>query len=161
KESDMAHAHIAPHAFKVAANFPVLTRLKESKKVDVLKKVRLYNGESGEGFSLVDVNSLNHDFSDEVIDGIDSRYVINLISSDIIRKHIPSINALDVLRYLKDGLDQHPSISKEDKEKYMNYISVARKEYDDIAKREVQKAFVYSYEESARTLMDNYLDNVE
>src|SRR5699024_1771557 len=61
----------------------------------------------------------------------------------------------------KDGHDQLHSISKEDKEKYMNYISVARKEYDDIAKREVQKAFVYSYEESARTLMDNYLDNVE
>jgi len=25
----------------------------------------------------------------------------------------------------------------------------------------VQKAFVYSYEESAKTLLDNYLDNVE
>ena len=25
----------------------------------------------------------------------------------------------------------------------------------------MQKAFVYSYEESAKTLMDNYLDNVE
>ena len=39
----------------------------------------------------------------------------------------------------------------------MNYISFARKEYDEIAKNEVQKAFVYSYEESAKTLMDNYL----
>src|SRR5690625_8045737 len=43
----------------------------------------------------------------------------------------------------------------------MNYIAVARKEYDEIAKKEVQKAFDYSYEESAVTLMDNYLDNVE
>ena len=39
----------------------------------------------------------------------------------------------------------------------MNYIAIARKEYDEIAKKEVQKAFVYSYEESAITLMDNYL----
>src|SRR5690625_5123978 len=139
KESDMAHAHIAPHALKVAAIFTVLTRLKESKKVDLLKKMRLYNGESVEGFSPVDVNSLKNEFSDEGMDGIDPRYVINRISSAISRKDIPSINALDVLRSLKDGLDQHPSISKEDKEKYMNYISVARKEYDDIAKREVQK----------------------
>ncbi len=30
-----------------------------------------------------------------------------------------------------------------------------------LLKKEVQKAFVYSYEESAKTLMDNYLDNVE
>jgi len=161
QESDMAHVHIAPHALKVAAIFTILTRLKESKKVDLLKKMRLYNGESVEGFSQVDVNSLRNEFTDEGMGGIDPRYVINRISSAIIRKEVPSINALDVLRSLKDGLDQHPSISKEDKEKYLNYISVARKEYDDIAKKEVQKAFVYSYEESARTLMDNYLDNVE
>jgi spore cortex formation protein SpoVR/YcgB (stage V sporulation) len=30
-----------------------------------------------------------------------------------------------------------------------------------MAKKEVQRAFVYSYEESARTLLNNYLDNVE
>ena len=97
----------------------------------------------------------------KVLTGIDPRYVINRISSAIIRKEVKSINALDVLRSLKDGLDQHPSISQEDKEEYLNYIAVARKEYDEIAKKEVQKAFVYSYEESAKTLMDNYFDNVE
>ena len=43
----------------------------------------------------------------------------------------------------------------------MNFISIARKEYDELAKKEVQKAFVYSYEESAKTLLENYLDNVE
>ena len=30
-----------------------------------------------------------------------------------------------------------------------------------MAKKEIQKAFVYSYEESAAVLFDNYLDNVE
>ena len=30
-----------------------------------------------------------------------------------------------------------------------------------MAKKEVQKAFVYSYEESARSLFENYLDHVE
>ncbi|RKQ35695.1 PrkA family serine protein kinase [Oceanobacillus halophilus] len=163
KTSDMSHVHVAPHALRVAAIFSVLTRLKESKKqgIDLLKKLRLYNGESVEGFNDIDVDELRKEYSDEGMDGIDPRYVINRISSTIIRKEVPSINALDVLRSLKDGLDAHPSISKEDKEKYMNYIAIARKEYDEIAKKEVQKAFVYSYEESAKTLMDNYLDNVE
>src|SRR5690606_34576162 len=148
KSSDMAHVHIAPHALKVAAIFSVLTRLKESKKqgVDLLKKLRLYNDESVEGFNDVDVEELKKEFPDEGMTGIDPRYVINRISSAIIRKEVPAINALDVLRSLKDGLDQHPSITKEDKEKYLNYISIARKEYDEIAKKEVQKAFVYSYE---------------
>lgn len=163
KQSDMAHVHIAPHALRVAAIFSVLTRLKPPKKqgIDLLTKMRLYDGESVNGFNQTTVEELKKEYPDEGMDGIDPRYVINRISSAIIRKKVPSINALDVLRSLKDGLDQHPSISQEDKERYLNHIAIARREYDEIAKKEVQKAFVYSYEESAVTLMNNYLDNVE
>ncbi|MGM9968455.1 MULTISPECIES: PrkA family serine protein kinase [unclassified Rummeliibacillus] len=163
RESDMKHIHIAPHALKAAAIFSVLTRLEIPKKqgIDLVKKMRLYDGESVEGYNSVDVDDLKKEYPNEGMNGIDPRYIINRISSAIIRKKVPSINALDVLLSLKDGLDQHASISQEDKEKYMNYIAVARREYDEIAKNEVQKAFVYSYEESAKTLMNNYLDNVE
>lgn len=162
-ESDMAHVHIAPHALKVAAIFSVLTRLETPKKqsIDLVKKMRMYDGESVEGYNSIDVEELKKEYPNEGMNGIDPRYIINRISSAIIRKEVPSINALDVLRSLKDGLDQHASISQEDREKFINYIAVARREYDDIAKNEVQKAFVYSYEESAKTLMNNYLDNVE
>lgn len=163
RESDVANVHIAPHTLRVAAMFTILTRLKEPKRpdIDLMKKMRLYDGELVEGFNSIDVEELQREYQDEGMGGIDPRYVINRISSTIIRKEVPSINALDVLRSLKDGLDQHPSISSEDRERFMNFISLARKEYDNLAKKEVQKAFVYSYEESAKTLMDNYLDNVE
>ncbi|WP_409291620.1 PrkA family serine protein kinase [Peribacillus sp. SCS-37] len=162
-ESDVNNVHVAPHTLRVAAMFSILTRLKDPKKgdIDLVKKMRLYDGENVEGFNSADLEELKKEYQDEGMSGIDPRYVINRISSTIIRKEVPSINALDVLRSLKEGLDQHPSITTELRERYMNYISVARKEYDTIAKKEVQKAFVYSYEESAKTLMDNYLDNVE
>ncbi|MEM5606965.1 PrkA family serine protein kinase [Bacillus toyonensis] len=162
-ESDVSNVHIAPHTLRVAPMFTILTRLKDPKRpdIDLNKKMRLYDGEMVEGYNAIDVEELQREYQDEGMSGIDPRYVINRISSTIIRKEVPSINALDVLRSLKDGLDQHPSISNEDRERYMNFISLARKEYDEIAKKEVQKAFVYSYEESAKTLMDNYLDNVE
>ncbi|RFU63260.1 PrkA family serine protein kinase [Bacillus sp. V59.32b] len=164
RESDVSDVHIAPHTLKVAAMFTILTRLKDPKKgdIDLVKKMRLYDGENVEGFTSADINELKKEHQDEGMSGIDPRYVINRISSTIIRKEEnPSINALDVLRSLKEGLDQHPSITNELRERYLNFISLARKEYDTIAKNEVQKAFVYSYEESAKTLMDNYLDNVE
>ncbi|WP_163101987.1 PrkA family serine protein kinase [Peribacillus alkalitolerans] len=162
-ESDVRDVHIAPHTLRVAAMFSILTRLKDPKKgdIDLVKKMRLYDGENVEGYNSADVEELKKEYQDEGMSGIDPRYVINRISSTLIRKEVPSINALDVLRSLKEGLDQHPSITNELREKYLNYISLARKEYDTIAKKEVQKAFVYSYEESAKTLMDNYLDNVE
>ncbi|MFC4386764.1 PrkA family serine protein kinase [Gracilibacillus marinus] len=163
EESDMKDVHIAPHTLKIAAMFTILTRLKESKQnnISLLKKMYLYNDQDVEGFSEQDVLALKKEYADEGMSGIDPRYVINRISSTIIRKEMQAINALDVLRSLKDGLDDHPSITKEQKEDYLEFISVARKEYDELAKKEVQKAFVYSYEESAKTLMNNYLDNVE
>ncbi|WP_285768517.1 PrkA family serine protein kinase [Peribacillus sp. SI8-4] len=162
-ESDVSNVHIAPHTLRVAAIFSIMTRLKDPKKgdIDLVKKMRLYDGENVEGFNSADINELKKEYQDEGMSGIDPRYVINRISSTIIRKENPSINALDVLMSLKAGLDQHPSISNELRERYLNFISLARKEYDAIAKNEVQKAFVYSYEESAKILMDNYLDNVE
>ncbi|MCF6094605.1 PrkA family serine protein kinase [Microaerobacter geothermalis] len=163
KQSDLGHIHIAPHALKVASIFSILTRLKESKKqgMDLVKKMKLYDGEFVEGFKHTDLEEIRNEYAEEGMTGIDPRYVINRISSALIRRDTECINALDVLRALKDGLDQHPSITREQKERYLNFISVARKEYDELAKKEVQKAFVYSYEESAKTLLDNYLDNVE
>jgi serine protein kinase len=163
RQSDMDHVHIAPHTLRTAAMFSILTRLKESKKqgMDLVKKMRLYDGEEVEGFKEADLKELQSEFSEEGMTGIDPRYVVNRISSALIRNDMSCINALDVLRSLKDGLDQHSSITKEERERYLNFISLARQEYDELAKKEVQKAFVYSFEESARTLFENYLDNVE
>lgn len=162
-QSDMRHIHIAPHALRSAAIFSILTRLKETKKqgMDLVKKMRMYDGEEVEGFKDADLKEMQNEYIEEGMTGIDPRYVINRISSALIKQDMSCINALDVLRALKDGLDQHPSITKDERERYLNFISVARKEYDGLAKKEVQKAFVYSFEESARTLFENYLDNIE
>ena len=163
RQSDLKDIHIAPHALRAAAMFSVLTRLKESKKqgMDLVKKMKLYDGEEVEGFKQKDLRELQNESPGEGMSGIDPRYVINRLSSALLQRDTKCINALDVLRALKDGLDQHPSITREEKERYLGFIAEARREYDEIAKKEVQKAFVYAYEESARTLFNNYLDNVE
>lgn len=162
-QSDMKHVHIAPHALRAAAIFSILTRLKDSKKqgMDLIKKLRMYDGEEVEGYKEADLKEMQSEYLDEGMSGIDPRYVINRISSALIKGDLQCMNALDVLRAIKDGLDQHPSITKEERERYLNFISIARKEYDILAKSEVQKAFVYSFEESAKTLFENYLDNIE
>ncbi len=163
RQSNLNRMHIAPHALWTAAVFSILTRLKDSKQpnMDRLKKMRLYDGQEVEGVSAKQVEELKKEFPDEGMSGIDPRYVMNRISSALIEGEKNCINALDILRSLKNGLDQHPSITAEEKEQALNLISVARAEYDEVAKNEVQKAFVYSFEESARTLLNNYLDNVE
>src|SRR5215813_10667161 len=54
-----------------------------------------------------------------------------------------------------------PIAQRPQREQYLNFIAEARKEYDEMARIEVQRAFVYSFEESAKGLLNNYLDNVE
>lgn len=163
KQSDMKHIHIAPHALRAASVFSILTRLKETKKqgIDLVKKMKMYDGEIVEGFKEADIKEMREEFPEEGMDGLDPRYVVNRISSALIKQDVHCVNALDVLRAIKEGLDQHPSITPSDRERYLNFISIARKQYDELAKKEVQKAFVYSFEQSARTLFDNYLDNIE
>lgn len=163
RQSDLKDVHIAPHALRVAAIFSVLSRLKESKKqgIDIVVKMRLYDGEEVDGFGQKDVTELMAEYPDEGMSGVDPRYVINRLCSALIRTETRCINALDVLRALRDGLDQHPSIAAEELERLLNLIYLTRRVYDEIAKREVQKAFISSYRESAQALFNNYLDNVE
>jgi len=163
KQSSLQNVHIAPYTLRIASVFAVLTRLEPSKKAGMspMKKLRLYDGEDIEDFKQKDIKELQEEAVREGMDGISPRYVINRLSNALIKQNVTCINPIDALRALRDGLDQHTSITREERERYLNFINEARKEYDEMARKEVQRAFVYSYEESARTLLNNYLDNVE
>jgi serine protein kinase len=163
KQSALQNMHIAPYTLRIASIFAILTRLEPSKKAGMssMKKLKLYDGEDIEDFKQKDIKELQEEAIREGMDGISPRYVINRLSSALVKQNTTCINPIDALRALRDGLDQHTSITREERERYLNFIQEARKEYDEMAKKEVQRAFVYSYEESARTLLNNYLDNVE
>jgi serine protein kinase len=159
----LRNVHIAPNTLKVAAMFAVMTRLEEPKRanVDLVKKMKLYDGEDVEGYKSKDVRELRDETVREGMDGISPRYIINRLSGALVRDGVTCINPIDALRAIKDGFEQHTGINPEQRERYLNLISASRKEYDELAKIEVQRAFVYSFEEMARTICNNYLDNVE
>lgn len=164
KQSEaMRNIHIAPNTLKIAAMFAVMTRLEEPKKanVDIVKKMKLYDGEDVEGFKSKDVKELKDDTIREGMDGISPRYIINRLSNALVRDNITCINPLDALKAIKDGFDQHTGINAEERDRYLNLIHAARNEYNNIAKNEVQRAFVYSFGEMAKNLCNAYLDNVE
>ncbi|HJQ68048.1 MAG TPA: protein prkA [Blastocatellia bacterium] len=164
KQSEaLRNIHIAPNTLRIAAMFAVMTRLEEPKKanIDIVKKMKLYDGEDVEGFKTKDVRELQEDTVREGMDGISPRYIINRLSGALVRDNITCINPIDALRAIKDGFEQHTGISTDQRDRYLNLIASTRREFDDIAKNEVQRAFVYSFEEMAKGICDNYLDNVE
>jgi serine protein kinase len=67
--------------------FAVMTRLEEPKRqnVDIVKKMKLYDGEDVEGYKSKDVRELKEETIREGMDGISPRYIINRLSSALVR----------------------------------------------------------------------------
>ncbi len=86
-QSELKDVHLAPYALRAAAVFSVLSRLRESRKpgLDLVKKMRLYDGEEIEGFGRRDLAELRSEHPDEGMTGVDPRYVVNRLSSALIQ----------------------------------------------------------------------------
>jgi serine protein kinase len=162
-QSNLQGVHVAPNTLRVASMFAVLSRLEPSKKsgMSLMKKLKLYDGEDVDEFGQNDVRELQDETTREGMDGISPRFVINALSTALVRDHTTCINPIDALRAMRDGLEHHPGLDRDRRDELLNLIAETRREYDELAKKEVQRAFVYSFEQSAKTLLDNYLDNVE
>ena len=164
-----AEGHIvSPRALETAAMFAVMSRLESSKRgISNMKKLRLYDGQYVEGTSAREAEELHKEFPREGMAGVSPRYVTDTLSMALIRgrkEDRPCLTPIDALRALKDGLDYHMDtrdLPTAKKEAVTNLIAEVRKEYDEIARREVQAAFVFAFEDSARTLFENYLDQVD
>lgn len=160
---DFSKVHIAPYALRVAALFAILTRLKPSKKsgLTLFTKLKLYDGEKQVGdWDQKHVRELHEEFADEGMDGTSPRFIINRISAALVKGGKNFVTPIDVLRSLKDGIHELTA-KEEDRRRLLGFLDQVRQEFDETAKKEVQRAFVYSYEESTKTLMNNYIDNVE
>src|SRR2546426_4512344 len=163
RQTNLQGLHIAPHALHVAAIFAILSRLAEPKNpcLTRLQKIKLYDGGDDEGFLQKDIKTIQEQTEREGMDGMSPRFIINRISSSLIKPEARCINPIDILRAIRDGVESQGQFKKADRERYHQLIAEARREYDEIARNDVQKAFFVSFEQEASTLVDNYLDNVE
>ncbi|HLK61304.1 MAG TPA: protein prkA [Chthonomonadaceae bacterium] len=160
---NLASVHIAPHTLRIASMFAILTRLKPSKKagLSLISKMKLYDSEKQVGdWDQRHVRELHEEYLDEGMNGVSPRFIINRISSALVKGGKAYVTPIDIMRSLRDGITEYTN-NEEERRKLLGFIDEVRKEFDEAAKKEVQRAFVYSYEESAKTLMNNYIDNVE
>jgi serine protein kinase len=92
--------------------------------------------------------------------GISPRYVQDRIATCMASDR-PTLNPLDVLEALEDGLRHHSMISNEETRKgYIQLIATAREEYEEIIKREVQMATAAD-RKSIDALCCKYIDNIK
>jgi len=163
-EEKIPNIHIAPHTLDMASTWAILTRLEEPKKADLtlLQKLKLYNGKNLPGYNEDNVKELRKDARREGLEGISPRYIQDKVSNALVKNgHTGCLNPFMVFNELESGLKNHALINSADQlDKYKELLAIARQEYEDIVKNDVQKAI--SVDESAiETLCANYIDNVK
>lgn len=156
--------HIAPHTLEMAALWAVLTRLEEPKKANLtlLQKLKLYDGLMLPGYTEDSVKELRKETIREGLEGISPRYIQDKISNTLVMDRDEGcINPFMVLNELESGLKHHSLIrTEEQRKRYTELLAVAKDEYEDIVKNEVQRA-VSADDEASGRLCANYIDNVK
>lgn len=152
--------HIAPHTLEIAALWGVLTRLDRDKdnNITLVEKAKLYDGKILEGWTEDKVREMQAKYN-EGFKGISARYTQNKISNALVARH-DYINPFMVLNEIKEGLKHYTLVkNEEEREKYRTCVDYAKKELDEILKKEVQQALTADANAIVR-LCANYIDNV-
>lgn len=158
-------AHVAPHTLDMASMFAILSRLEPTSKCDLMTKLRLYNGEEvvEKGRTKkIDVAELKDDAKREGMSGISTRFIMkaldNALSDNVSGNCINPINVREALI----GMTKEADLPDDTRKQYLEFLQdTLHKEYLDILEKEITRAFVYSYQEQAEALFQNYLDHAE
>jgi serine protein kinase len=158
-------AHVAPHTLELASMFAILSRLEPTSKCDLMTKLRLYNGEEvvEKGRTKkIDVQELKEDAKREGMSGISTRFIMkaldNALSDNVSGNCINPINVREALIAMSKEADLPDDMRKQ----YLEFLQdTLHKEYLDLLEKEITQAFVYSYQEQAEALFQNYLDHAE
>jgi len=158
-------AHVAPHTLELASMFAILSRLEPTSKCDLMTKLRLYNGEEvvEKGRTKkIDVQELKEDAKREGMNGISTRFIMkaldNALSDNVTGNCINPINVREALISMTKEAD----LADDTRKQYLEFLQdTLHKEYLDLLEKEITQAFVYSYQEQAEALFQNYLDHAE
>ena len=157
-------AHIAPHTIEIASMFAIMTRLTPSSKVDLMTKLKIYNGEEivEKGMTQrIDILELKEEASREGMTGISTRFIMKALDMALSESEHDCINPISVMETIMKAVKEL-AVSDEDKARYLRYLhSSIKKEYNRILEKEVTTAFIYGYREQAESLFNNYLDHAE
>jgi serine protein kinase len=158
-------AHVAPHTLEVASMFAILSRLETTNKCDLMTKLKLYNGEEviEKGRTKkVDIQELRDGAKREGMSGISTRFIMkaldNALSDNAGGNCINPINVREALINMVKEADLPDDARKQYLESLQDTL---HKEYLEILEKEITRAFVYSYQEQAESLFQNYLDHAE
>jgi serine protein kinase len=162
-EVDLRGTHISPLCLPLASIFAVLSRLGPPDKfgMSLIQKLRLYDGQYVEKFTPQDAREMQERAAGEGFKGVSPRYVINQISRAITHQQADCLDPLVLLDTMWGGLEQSTKLAREDQEHLEKLFTETRQAYEQMARRQVQKAFVENFDQVANDLVQRYLRGVD
>ncbi len=157
-------AHIAPRTIEMASIFAILSRLNPSARVDMITKMRIYNGEEivqKDSTQRIDIQELREEAGREGFGGISTRFIMKAIDNALSESEHDCINPIIVLESLIKAV-RAADFPEEERKRLLVYLQdTVKKEYHRILEKEITKAFIHGYREQAETLFNNYIDHAE
>ncbi|NBC89137.1 MAG: PrkA family serine protein kinase, partial [Alphaproteobacteria bacterium] len=160
-QSELAEAPCAPDTLEMMARFSVMTRLKPHENSSLYAKMKVYNGEDLKGS---DPHAKTvHEYRDaagvdEGMDGMSTRFAYKVLS-ETFNFDTKEVAADPV--HLMYVLEQAIRREQFDQERESRYVALIKEElaprYADYIGKEIQKAYLESYEEYGQNLFDRYI----
>jgi serine protein kinase len=166
--TDGTPAHLAPGTLDVCALFTELTVLHESNKVDLLTKVKLYDGQDVTEQSAtekpVDIRELYEEAGPkEGLDGFSSRFATKAMGAALARtpdcRCVTPVQVMEVLSEFIQDADLPPEQREHLDDTVLKGI-VRRWYLKEVLREHIAMGFIHAYEESAEQMWQEYLEHV-
>jgi serine protein kinase len=160
-QSELAEAPCAPDTLEMMARFSVLTRLKPHENSSLYAKMQVYNGQDLKGSDPHAKTVLEYRDAagvDEGMSGTSTRFAYKILSETF---NFDTVEVSADPVHLMYVLEQAIRREQLDPETEQRYIALIKEElaprYTDYIGKEIQKAYLESYEDYGQNLFDRYI----
>lgn len=166
--SELKNSPCAPETLEMLAQWSVLTRLKKpsddkdskDKNNSLYIKMRAYNGENIKDITSKPKTLLEYKTEagvDEGMQGISTRFAFKVLSETFNTGDEISADPVKLMRVLEEAIIREQFPEDLEKEYIVHIKSFLSKKYEEFIGKEIQKAFVESYDDYGQNLFDKYI----
>ena len=160
-QSELAKAPCSPGTLDMMARFSVLTRLKPHENSSLYAKMRVYNGEDLKGTDPHAKTVQEYRDAagvDEGMDGMSTRFAYKVLSETFnFDTHEVAADPVHLMYVLENAI-RREQLDQEREQKYIAFIKEElAPRYAEYIGKEIQKAYLESYEDYGQNLFDRYI----
>jgi serine protein kinase len=162
RESELANASCAPNTLEMLARFIVLSRLSPHENSNLYSKLRVYDGESLREVDPRARSILEYREAagvDEGMTGLSTRFAFKVLAATFNHDTIEVAADPVHLMYVLEQALRREQLPAETEKRYIEFIKAElAPRFAEFIGKEIQKAYLESYQDYGQNLFDRYID---